>query len=96
MTDERHLQTPSFHRRTAGPELLTQLEDWAVWTCEGPEFRHHYDQGVTLCVRQGRAVVDFADGSRADLRPGDAMTVTQGASAVWTILEPIRNRYNPE
>ena len=93
MTDPRYLKTPFFHRRTAGFELLAETANWEIWTCEGPTFQHDYDQGVTLCVERGTAVVNFADGNRVDLQPGDALTIAQGASAVWLIGAPIQNRY---
>lgn len=94
MTDPRQLQSACFHRRTAGPDLQSQTAGWQVWTCDGPTFQHDYDQGVTLCVQRGRAVVSFADGGRVDLQPGDALTIMQGASAVWLIRDPIENRYS--
>lgn len=93
MTDPRSLKTPLFYRRTAGSELLAETATWEVWTCDGPTFQHDYDQGVTLCVERGAAVVNFADGSHVDLQPGDALTIAQGASAVWLIGAPIQNRY---
>lgn len=93
MTDPRALSCPCFTRCSAGADILTALADWEVWTCDGPEFRHDYDQTVTLYVHQGRATVTFADGTRADLRAGDSMTIQQGASAVWEISAPIRNSY---
>lgn len=93
MTDPRALTGACFTRRTAGPDILNALAGWKVWACDGPEFRHGYDQTVTLYVHQGRALVTFADGTSADLRPGDSMTITRGARAVWDILAPIRNSY---
>jgi uncharacterized cupin superfamily protein len=91
--DARLLESASFRRSTAVPDILSQIAGWEVWTCDSPEFRHHYDRAVTLYVHYGWAVVDFADGSQAHLRPGDTMTITQGANAVWAIAETIHNSY---
>lgn len=93
MTDPRSLEGSCFHRRTADPALLAASATWQVWTCDDAEFRHTYDRGVTLCVDRGAAVLHFADGSEVDLRPGDTLTIRQGARAVWTITAPIRNLY---
>lgn len=93
MTDPRALKGPRFTRRTAGPDILNVLDSWAVWTCDGPDFRYDYDQTVTLYVHEGRAVVNFTDGTKADLRAGDSMTIQRGASAVWDISAAIRNSY---
>jgi len=93
MTDARFLEGACFRRQTAGGDILDAIGGWEVWTCDGPEFRHDYDQTVTLYVHRGAAVVDFKGGGRADLRPGDTMTIRKGASAVWAISAPIRNSY---
>lgn len=93
MTDPRLLERPWFRRCTADAGLLLALADWPVWVCDGPEFRHHYDLGVTLYVHQGAARLTFADGSTAALQPGDTLTIRQGASAIWAITAPIRNSY---
>lgn len=92
-SDVRLLESSSFRRSTAGRDILDQIGGWKVWTCDTPAFRHQYDRAVTLYVHHGRAVVAFADGSRADLQPGDTMTIAIGASAVWSISETIRNSY---
>lgn len=93
-TDNRLLDGSSFRRSTAGQDILDRIGGWEIWTCEGPEFRHDYDQTVRLYVHQGRASVAFADGETAELQPGDTMTIRQGASAVWAISAPIRNSYS--
>lgn len=93
MTDPRALTGPCFTRRTADDDILNAIAGWEVWTCDGPDFRHHYEQTVTLYVHEGRATVNFADGTSADLRLGDSMTIRKGASAVWDISAPIRNSY---
>jgi uncharacterized cupin superfamily protein len=91
--DARLLESASFRRSMAGPDILSQIAGGEVWICNSLELRHHYDWGITLYVYYGWAAVDFADGSQADLRPGDTMTITQGASAVWATSEAIRNSY---
>lgn len=91
--DGRSLEAASFKRATAGQDVLDRIEGWDVWTCDGPEYRHDYDRPVTLYVRRGKAVVEFEDGGRADLQPGDTLTINQGARAVWKISEQIQNSY---
>lgn len=94
MTDPRALTGPFFTRRTADDNILNAIAGWEVWTCDGPDFRHDYDQTVTLYVHEGCATVTFTDGSSADLRAGDSMTIQKGASAVWDIAAPIHNSYS--
>lgn len=93
-TDHRLLEGKNFRRSTADQDILNQIGGWEVWTCEGPEFRNDYDQTVRLYVQEGRASLAFADGETADLQPGDTMTIRSGASAVWSISQPIRNSYS--
>ena len=94
MTDPRALTGSCFVRRTAGADILDAIDGWEVWTCDSPDFRHDYDRTVTLYVHHGRATVNFADGTFADLKAGDAMTIRQGASAIWDIPAPIRNSFH--
>lgn len=93
-TDNRFLEGNSFRRSTAGEDILDRIDGWEVWGCEGPEYRHHYDQTVRLYVHEGHALLAFADGETADLQPGDTLTIHSGASAVWAISQPIRNSYS--
>lgn len=91
--DPRQTTAPNFKRRSANSAILHATSDWEVWNCEGPEYRHHYDRDVSLCVNKGSAIVSFSDGRSVDLKPGDLLTITKGVSATWQILEPIENRY---
>jgi uncharacterized cupin superfamily protein len=93
MIDPRAQTGPFFCRRTAGEDILNAMDAWEVWVCDGPEFHHDYNQSVTLYVHAGKAVVNFVDGSQADLRAGDSLTIHKGARAIWDIETPIRNSY---
>lgn len=91
--DARHQKSDVFLRRSAPPDFKHTAKEWEVWTCEGPSFEHVYDQGVTLFVDQGAAVISFSTGEQVALQAGDLLTIAQGAQGSWNILQPLRNLY---
>ena len=44
-------------------------------------------------VLAGRATIEFADGTKLDVGPGDAAILTEGARTRWTVHETLRKVY---
>lgn len=90
---ERMLDSTHFKRRKATEDTKRKIASWDIWECSDPTFSHDYERTVTMFVHEGMAVLTFSDGTTVDLKPGDTLTVKQGASASWMISKPIRNSY---
>ncbi len=65
----------------AGLSRFAESTEAVTWTLPAWE---------TLLVLEGRAKIDFADGSFLELRPGDIASLPKGAETTWHITAPFK------
>jgi uncharacterized cupin superfamily protein len=85
--------TPAISKQPAPPDIEQTTANWDTWHCDSDTFSHRYVPGATFLVVQGRAKLQFAHGAELDIAPGDVVSISEGAEAVWAISSPIETRY---
>lgn len=68
--------------------------DIGVWECTPGVFTADRSAAAEFChFLQGRIVMTHADGTRAELGPGDAIMLPRGWKGTWEIVEQTRKIY---
>jgi uncharacterized cupin superfamily protein len=84
--------SPSTGERSLG---TTGDREYGVWEMTPGAMRDEEVDEVSIVIA-GRATVDFEDGSRLTLGPGDVFRLEAGARTVWTVTETLRKLYTVE
>lgn len=65
-----------------------------VWECTPGSFTSDRSAGPEFChLLQGRAVMTEANGTRRELKAGDALLLPQGWKGTWEVSEHVRKIY---
>lgn len=89
----RNFDSQLVSRRETSKDTLRKVADWPVWTCQASEHTNDYDRAVSYYLKEGEATLSFYSGETLDVKPGDFVTIEEGASVRWDIFVPIAANY---